>query len=185
MLFIILGVVVFLAIAVIGLYNGLIKSRVRVDESWSDIAVQLKRRADLIPNLVNAVKGYAAHEKGVFEKVTEMRAALISGASAGPVEAAKAENGLAGALKSVFAVAENYPDLKANENFKQLQVELSDTEEKVAASRRFYNSNVTSLNTKIQTFPGNIFAGMLGITARQFFEVENRAEIEKPVEVKF
>jgi LemA protein len=171
--------------AVVGLYNGLIRSRVKVDESWSDIAVQLKRRADLIPNLINTVKGYATHEKEIFEKVAEMRAQLVSATDKGAAESAKAENNLAGALKTVFAIAENYPDLKANQNFMQLQDDLKDTEDKISASRRFYNSNVTDLNTKIQTFPGNVFAGMFGITSREFFNVEDRAEIEKPVEVKF
>ncbi len=184
----VIGIVVILVVLVAivaGIYNGLIRARVKVDESWSDIAVQLKRRADLIPNLVNTVKGYADHESGVLEKVTEMRAALLSATDKGPAAAAQAENMLSGALKSVFAVAENYPNLKADSSFVNLQQELGDTEDKIAASRRFYNSNVTVLNTKVQTFPSNIFAGMLNITKREFFEVENRAELEKPVEVKF
>lgn len=180
-----IGLVIVVIAVLVGIYNGLVSARVKVDESWSDIAVQLKRRADLIPNLVNTVKGYASHEKEVLEKVTEMRAQLVSATDQGPAAAAKAENMLTGALKSVFAVAENYPDLKANQNFLNLQEELTDTEDKISASRRFYNSNVTALNTKVQTFPANIVAGMFRFTAREFFEVEDREAVEKPVEVKF
>lgn len=182
---IILGVVVLGAIFLIATYNGLVKLKVRVDEAWSDISVQLKRRYDLIPNLVNTVQGYAKHESSVFQNVTEARSNALN--AQGPEQSAKAENMLSGALKSLFAVAEAYPDLKANENFKQLQLELVDTEDKIQASRRFYNGSVRELNTKIQVFPNNVFAGMLGFKAREFFEVDEaeQAAVEKPVEVKF
>jgi LemA protein len=166
-------------------YNGLVKLKIRVDEAWSDITVQLKRRLDLIPNLVNSVKGYAAHESGVFEKVTEARANALNAQGKGVKETAAAENQFEGALKSLFAVAEAYPDLKANQNFLQLQQELVDTEDKIQASRRFYNGGVRDLNTKIQVFPNNIFAGMLGFHQREFFEVEDMASVEKPVDVQF
>lgn len=183
-------IVIIIVVVLIGLffwatYNGLVKLNVRVQEAWSDITVQLKRRADLIPNLVESVKGYAAHEKGVFEAVTEARAAVLGATEQGPAAAAKAENQFEGALKNLFAVAEAYPQLKANENFLQLQNELVDTEDKVQASRRFYNGGVRDLNTKIQTFPSNLIAGMLGFKLREFFEVEDQAAVEKPVEVKF
>jgi LemA protein len=164
-LVIVLAVILFWVIAI---YNGLIKLKNRVDEAWSDIDVQLKRRYDLIPNLVNTVKGYAAHEKEVFEKVTEARARAMS---AGTTEdKAQAENMLSNTLKSLFAVAEAYPDLKANQNFLELQRELTDTEDKIQAARRFYNGNVRDFNTKIEIFPNNIFAGILSFTKRQFFE---------------
>lgn len=185
-LIILLVIVALLAVVGIFLwstYNSLVTLKVRVDEAWSDITVQLKRRTDLIPNLVNSVKGYAAHESGVFQKVTEARSAIMD--AKGVKETADAENMLEGALKSLFAVAEAYPDLKANENFLQLQNELVDTEDKIQASRRFYNGGVRDLNTKIQVFPNNVFAGMLGFTARDFFEVEDMAAVENPVEVKF
>lgn len=182
-LWIILGLVVLLGLFLWVTYNGLVTLKVRVDEAWSDITVQLKRRADLIPNLVNSVKGYAAHESGVFEKVTEARSAVMG--AKGVKETADAENMLEGALKSLFAVAEAYPDLKANQNFLQLQQELVDTEDKIQASRRFYNGGVRDLNTKIQVFPNNVFAGMLGFTQRDFFEVEDMASVEKPVDVQF
>lgn len=180
---IILGIVVVVAIFLWATYNGLVTLKVRVDEAWSDITVQLKRRADLIPNLVNSVKGYAAHESGVFQAVTEARSAIMN--AKGVQETAAAENMLEGALKSLFAVAEAYPDLKANQNFLQLQQELVDTEDKIQASRRFYNGGVRDLNTKIQVFPNNVFAGMLGFTKRDFYEVEDQATIEKPVDVQF
>jgi LemA protein len=182
-LWILIGIVVILAIFLWATYNGLVTLKIRVDEAWSDITVQLKRRLDLIPNLVNSVKGYAAHESGVFEKVTEARTAALN--AKGVKETAAAENQFEGALKSLFAVAESYPDLKANQNFLQLQQELVDTEDKIQAARRFYNSGVRDLNTKIQIFPNNIFAGMLGFRQREFFEVEDMATVEKPVEVKF
>lgn len=186
-LYIGLGVLAFLILVGIGMYNGLIKTRLRVDEAWSDITVQMKRRFDLIPNLINTVKGYAAHEKAVFDKVSEARNAAITASSQGPEASAKAEAGFAGALKSLFAVAEAYPDLKANTNFLQLQAELTDTEDKIQASRRFYNGAVQQYNVKIHTVPSNIFAGMFGFKAREFFDVDDadRATVEKPVEVKF
>jgi len=180
---IIVAIVVIVALFLWVTYNGLVKLKIRVDEAWSDITVQLKRRLDLIPNLVNSVKGYAAHEAGVFEKVTEARANALN--AQGVKETAAAENQFEDALKSLFAVAENYPQLKANENFLQLQQELVDTEDKIQASRRFYNSGVRDLNTKMQVFPNNLFAGMLGFKQREFFEVENMAEAEKPVNVQF
>lgn len=185
-LLIALGVIVVMVIAyLIGTYNTLVKLKVRVEEAWSDITVQLKRRADLIPNLIETVKGYAAHEKEVFQKVTEARAAVMSATSQGPEATAKAENMFESALKSLFAVAEAYPDLKANENFLHLQQELVDTEDKIQASRRFYNGGVRDLNTKIETFPVNLVAGMFGFVKRQFFEVEDMASVENPVAVKF
>lgn len=184
-LWIILGVVVVLAIALVGIYNGLVRTKIRVDEAWSDITVQLKRRIDLIPNLVETVKGYAKHEKGVFEEVTKARAAMTN--ASGVAETAEADNMLSGALKSLFAVAEAYPDLKANTNFQDLQNELVDTEDKIQAARRFYNAAVREFNTKIQVFPTVIFAGMLGFTSREFFELDEaeQAKAEKPVDVKF
>jgi LemA protein len=182
-LWIVLGIVAVLAIFLWMTYNALVTLKIRVDEAWSDITIQLKRRLDLIPNLVNSVKGYAAHESGVFEKVTEARANALN--AKGVKETAEAENMFEGALKSLFAVAEAYPDLKANQNFLQLQEELVDTEDKIQASRRFYNGGVRDLNTKIQVFPNNIFAGMLGFKQREFFEVEDMATVEKPVNVQF
>jgi LemA protein len=182
-LWIVIGIVVLLGIFLWATYNSLVTLKIRVDEAWSDITVQLKRRLDLIPNLVNSVKGYAAHESGVFEKVTEARANALN--AKGVKETAAAENEFEGALKSLFAVAEAYPDLKANQNFLQLQQELVDTEDKIQASRRFYNGGVRDLNTKIQVFPNNVFAGMLGFKQREFFEVEDMASVQQPVEVKF
>ena len=156
---IVIGVLLLLVIGfLIATYNGLVKLKNRVEEAWSDITVQLKRRTDLIPNLVNTVKGYAAHEQGVFDAVTKARSAIMDAKTV--QEAADGENMLEGALKSLFAVAEAYPDLKANQNFLQLQQELVDTEDKIQASRRFYNGGVRDLNTKIQTFPVNVVAGM-------------------------
>lgn len=185
MLIVILAIVGVLLLALVVIYNSLVRSKVRVDEAWSDITVQLKRRADLIPNLVNTVKGYAKHEKQVFEDVTKARSAVMG--AQGPADTAKAENQFQSALKSLFAVAEAYPDLKANENFRQLQDELVDTEDKIQASRRFYNGSVRDLNTKIQTFPTNVFAGMLGFKSREFFDVDEgeAAAIAKPTDVKF
>ncbi len=184
-MWVVLIILAVLVVAGIAIYNGLVKANVRVDEAWSDITVQLKRRADLIPNLVNTVKGYATHEKSVFEDVTEARAKTLS--AQGPADAAKAENQFQAALKSLFAVAEAYPDLKANENFKHLQEELVDTEDKIQASRRFYNGSARDLNTKIKVFPTSIFAGMMGFKSREFFEVAEgeAAAIAQPTEVKF
>jgi len=184
-LWIALGVVVVLIVFLWTTYNALVKLKVRVDEAWSDITVQLKRRADLIPNLVNTVKGYAKHEKGVFEEVTKARSEVINAKT--PRDAAKADNMLEGALKSIFAVAEAYPDLKASQNFSELQQELIDTEDKIQAARRFYNSGVRDLNTKLLTFPTNLFANMLGFKEREFFDVEEseRNKVENPVDVNF
>lgn len=184
-LWILIGVLVVLAIGLWVLYNSLVTLRVRVDEAWSDITVQLKRRLDLIPNLVNSVKGYAKHEREVFENVTEARANALN--AQGVKETAQAENQFEAALKSLFAVAENYPDLKANENFLQLQQELVDTEDKIQAARRFYNGGVRDLNTKVQQFPSNVVAGMFGFKQRDFFELDEAAmaQAEKPVDVKF
>lgn len=165
-------------------YNALVTLKIRVDEAWSDITIQLKRRLDLIPNLIETVKGYASHEKQVFQDVTEARANALN--AQGVKETAKAENQFESALKSIFAVAEAYPDLKANQNFQDLQAELVDTEDKIQAARRFYNTSVRDLNTKIQVFPNNIFAGMLGFVQREFFETDDPKEsLEKPVSVKF
>lgn len=184
---ILLAIAVLLVVAVIGIYNALIKSKLRVDEAWSDITVQLKRRADLIPNLIATVKGYAKHEKGVFEAVTEARSAIMSATKKGPEAAAKAENMLEGALKSLFAVAEAYPDLKADQNFQQLQQELVDTEDKIVGSRRYYNGAVKDFNMKVQVFPTNLIAGMLGFKSREFFDVDEseKEAIQKPTEVNF
>jgi LemA protein len=184
-LWVILGIVVLLVIFLWVTYNGLVRLNVRVQEAWSDITVQLKRRADLIPNLVESVKGYAKHESQVFEDVTTARANVLSATQQGPAATAQAENQFEGALKSLFAVAEAYPQLRASENFQQLQNELVDTEDKIQASRRFYNGGVRDLNTRIQQFPANLVAGMLGFKNREFFEVEDMASVEKPVEVKF
>ena len=179
---VILGVIILLGVA---MYNGLVRANVRVDEAWSDITVQLKRRYDLIPNLVNTVKGYASHEKEVFEKVTEARANALN--AQGVAETAKAENQFQQALKSIFAVAEAYPDLKATENFQQLSAEITDTEDKIQAARRFYNGSARDLNTKIKVFPTNIFAGMLGFKPREFFEVDEAqaAAVAEPTKVEF
>lgn len=182
---IILAVIVFLAIIIGVMYNSLITLKVRVDEAWSDITVQLKRRLDLIPNLVETVKGYAKHENSVFTAVTEARNAALN--AKGVKATAAADNQFEGALKSMFAVAEAYPDLKANQSFVELQQELVDTEDKIQASRRFYNGGVRDLNTKIQVVPTNIIAGMFGIKSREFFELDEAemAKAEKPTEVKF
>ena len=164
-------------------YNGLVTLNVRVDEAWSDITVQLKRRADLIPTLIETVKGYAAHEKGVFEAVTKARAESLSAGS--PAEASAAENHMQSALKSIFAVAEAYPQLQASQNYLQLQGELVDTEDKIQASRRFYNGGVRELNTKIKVFPNTLFVRGLGFTEREFFEVADAASIAEPPRVQF
>ncbi|HNT30335.1 MAG TPA: LemA family protein [bacterium] len=162
-------------------YNGLVTARMRVKEAWAGIDVQLKRRFDLIPNLVETVKGYASHEKTVFENVTKARTAAMAGGSV--AEQAEANNMLTGALKSLFAVAEAYPDLKAQANFQQLQSELSDTEDKIAYARQFYNTNVLDYNTKIQVFPTVLIAGMFGFKAEEFFEAEEAAR--EAVKVSF
>jgi LemA protein len=185
LLWVVLGLAVVLAIFVWATYNGLVQLNVRVQEAWSDITVQLKRRADLIPNLVEAVKGYAAHEKQVFQDVTEARSNVLEATKKGPEATAAAENQFEQALKSLFAVSEAYPELRASENFQKLQDELVDTEDKIQAARRFYNGGVRDLNTRIQQFPANVVAGMFNFKSREFFEVEDMATIEKPVEVKF
>jgi LemA protein len=183
--------VVLLIAAVIGIflwvtYNALVALKVRVDEAWSDITVQLKRRADLIPNLIDTVKGYAAHEKEVFENVTRARAATVSPeALEHPQQAAQAEGMLQGALKSLFAVSEAYPQLVASTNFLELQRELTDTEDKIMASRRFFNGGVRELNIKIQQFPNNVFANSLGFAEREFYEVDNLSAIQEPPKAKF
>lgn len=180
------GIVIFLVVAVVAYvwltYNSLITLRERIKEALSGIDVQLKRRADLIPNLLETVKGYAKHEKVVFEEVTKARTALMKADS--PHQKAEADNMLTGALKSLFAVAEDYPDLKASDNFKELQNELADTEDKVSYSRQFYNSNVLAYNTKIQTVPANIIANQFKFKPFEFFEVDEEAERKAP-SVKF
>lgn len=183
----VLIVVVVLAV-IVGIYlwatyNSLVTLNVRVEEAWSDITVQLKRRADLLPNLIETVKGYAAHEKGVFEAVTKARAETLSAST--PAEAAVAEGHMQSALKSIFAVAEAYPQLHASENFLQLQAELVDTEDKVQAARRFYNGGVREFNTKILVFPNNLFAKRLGFSKREFFDVADAAAISEPPRVQF
>lgn len=175
---ILLIIAAVIVLGIIFIYNSLIRLRNRVDEAWSDISVQLKRRYDLIPNLIETVKGYAKHEKKVFEDVTKARTAAMGAQTV--AEKDQAENMLSGALKSLFAVAEAYPELKANENFGKLQDELTDTEDKIMASRRFYNGNVRDFNTKIETFPTNLMANSLGFKKYDFFEVETEAEKANP-----
>jgi len=176
-------VVVLLILFVVVTYNGLVRTRNRIDNAKSQIDVQLKRRHDLIPNLVETVKGYAAHEKGVFESVTQARANAINAQSASPQAQAQAENQLSGALKSLFAVAEAYPDLKANQNFLNLQEELTSTEDKIAYSRQFYNDSVLGYNNKIQSFPGNVIANIGNFPPREYFEGD--AGEQGPVSVQF
>jgi LemA protein len=179
---VVLGVLVLFLIVI---YNGLVRAKTRVDEAWSDITVQLKRRYDLIPNLIETVKGYAKHEREVLQNVTDARANAIN--AQGPKEQAQAENVFTDALKSLFAVSESYPDLKANQNFKALQDELVDTEDKIQAARRFYNGSARDLNIKIKTFPNILFAGMLGFKEYEFFEVDESEKegVSKPTAVKF
>jgi LemA protein len=181
-------VIVLVVAAIVGVYlwstyNGLVTLNVRVDEAWSDITVQLKRRADLLPNLIETVKGYAAHEKGVFEAVTKARAETLSAAT--PGDAAVAEGHMQSALKRIFAVAEAYPQLHASQNFLALQAELTDTEDKIQAARRFYNGGVREFNTKILVFPNNIWAKNLGFAKREFFDVADAASIAEPPRVQF
>jgi LemA protein len=182
---IILGIIVLVVLLLVFLYNRLVSLRQTVNQAWSDISVQLKQRHDLVPNLVETVKGYAAHERGTFEAVTAARNAAVS--ASGPEAQAKAENMLTGALRQLFALAEAYPDLKANQNFLQLQSDLSDLENKIAASRRFFNNAVQEYNTSIQQFPAALIAGQFGFTARDFFELDEgeAAAVAKPPEVKF
>lgn len=182
----IIGIIIaVIIIAGVAMYNGLVRLNVRTDEAWSDITVQLKRRYDLIPNLVETVKGYASHEKTVFEDVTKARANALN--AQGVAETAKADNAFTQTMKSLFAVAENYPDLKASDNFQQLQAELTDTEDKIQAARRFYNGSARDLNIKIKTFPTSIFAGMLGFKPREFYEVDEAqaAAVAEPTKVAF
>jgi len=183
---IVVAIVVVIGIALAVMYNSLVRLNIQADEAWSDITVQLKRRYDLIPNLVNSVKGYATHEKTVLEDVTKARSQALN--AQGVQETAKAENQFQETLKSLFAVAESYPQLRANENFLQLQGELVDTEDKIQASRRFYNGVVRDFNSKRKVFPTNIFAGMLGFNKdREFFELDDAATaaVQNPVDVKF
>ena len=175
---ILIAVVVLLVLYGIVIFNSLIRLRNRAEEGFSDIDVQLKRRHDLIPNLVETVKGYAAHERGVFENVAATRSAAVS--AQGPEAQAQAENALTGALRQLFAVAENYPDLKASQNFLELQNQLTDTEDKIQAARRFYNMTVRDLNIKIQSFPSSIIANMKKITDREFFEIDDPADRAVP-----
>ncbi len=189
MIWLIIGGVVLLVIIVLAvMYNGLVRLNQQSQEAWSDITVQLKRRYDLIPNLISAVKGYAKHEKSVFEKVTEARANALNAQGEGVKETAKAENQFEDALKSIFAVAENYPQLRATENFQKLQDELTDTEDKIMAARRFYNGIVRDFNTKRTVFPTNLFAKMLGFKEdKEFFELDEAemASASKPVKAEF
>jgi len=182
-LYIILTIVAVIVLWAIFAYNGFVRLMTRTNEAWADIDVQLKRRYDLIPNLIETVKGYAAHESTTFQKVTEARTAAMGAQSI--EEHAQAENMLTGALKSLFAVSESYPDLKANQNFLELQRELSDTENKIQAARRFYNTNVRDLNIKIQTFPSNIIANLFKFIKKEFFELEEGSEAKEPVKVSF
>lgn len=182
-LYIILAVVVAFILFLVFKYNSFITLRIRTQEAWADIDVQLKRRYDLIPNLVNTVKGYATHESATFEKITEARSRAMQAGT--PGEKGEAENMLSGTLKSLFAISEAYPDLKANTNFLQLQSELADTENKIQASRRFYNGNVRDLNTAIDMFPGNIIAGMFNFVKMDFFQLEEGSAEKEPVKVSF
>ena len=182
--YIILAVLAVLIIWAVAAYNRFVTLTNRVREGWSDIEVQMKRRYDLIPNLVETVKGYAAHEAGTLQKVTEMRTRAMNATA--PEEKADAENMLTGALKTLFAVSENYPDLKANRNFVELQRELSDTENKIQAARRFYNGVVMELNTKLASFPSNLFGNMFGFKEGEFFQLgADEAAAKNPVAVKF
>ncbi len=176
-------VIIVLVAGAIMLYNGLVRSKNRVDEAWSDIEVQLKRRYDLIPNLVETVKGYAGQESTVLENVTKARTMAMNAGSM--KEKLQDENMLSGALKSLFAVSESYPDLKSNQNFLKLQGDLTDTEDKIQASRRFYNGTVRDYNTKLQTVPTNIFANIFGFKVREFFDIDEKGPEGQPVQVKF
>jgi len=182
-IYIVLGIIIALVLYLVFKYNGFVTLLTRTKEAWADIDVQLKRRYDLIPNLVNAVKGYATHESSAFEKVTEARSRAMQAGSV--KDKGEAENQLSGTLKSLFAISEAYPELKANTNFIELQKELSDTENKIMASRRFYNGNVRDFNTGVQMFPGNIIAKMFKFTLMEFFELEQDSAEKNPVEVKF
>ena len=172
---IVIVIVVLIAIVFVAGYNGLVRLRNRIDSAWSQIGVQLERRHDLIPNLIETVKGYAAHEKSTLEGVVEARNAAIQAKSAGPEQQAQAENVLTGALKSLFALAEAYPDLKANQSFLSLQEELTATEDRIAYARQFYNDSVMKYDNKIQSIPSNIIAGMFGFKSREYFQAEQGA----------
>jgi LemA protein len=179
-----LAVVAVIAFAVVGIYNGLVRLNVRADNAWSDIDVQLKRRHDLIPNVVETVKGYAAHERQTLEAVVNARARAVSAQGAGPAERGQAEGALTGALRGLFALAEAYPQLRATENFSQLQATLATIEDAVQNARRYYNAVVRDLNTRVQQFPSNLVAGMFGFKNREFFEIPDAAQRETP-QVKF
>lgn len=185
LLYVLLGLGILLILVVISIYNGLVTAQQRIAEAWSDIEVQLKRRYDLIPNVVETVKGYASHERETFDRVIQARSAAMQAGSAG--EHGKAENMLSGALKSLFALAEAYPDLKANQNFGKLQDELSDTENKIQAARRFYNSSVRDFNTKLAVFPSNMIAGFFGgkFKEREYFDLDEEGAARENVKVKF
>jgi LemA protein len=181
---VVLGVIVVLVLWIIMIYNGLVAMRQRVNQSFADVDVQLKQRHDLIPNLVETVKGYAAHERGTLEAVIQARNAAVS--AQGPAAQGAAENMLSGALRQMFALSESYPDLKANANFQQLQAELTDIENKIAASRRFFNNTVSEYNTGIQQFPAALFAAMLGFSQKSFFDLgDDRKTVEQAPQVKF
>jgi LemA protein len=183
---IVLVVIVVLVLWVVMIYNGLVAMRQRVNQSFADVDVQLRQRHDLIPNLVETVKGYAAHERGTLEAVVQARNSAVAAAGQGPAAQGAAENMLSGALRQLFALSENYPDLKANANFQQLQAELSDIENKIAAARRFFNNSVSEYNTGIQQFPAALFAGMFGFSPRPFFDLgEDRKTVEQAPQVKF
>lgn len=180
----VLAVLAVIAFAVIGIYNGLVRLNIQVGNAWSDIDVQLKRRHDLIPNVVETVKGYAAHERQTLEAVVNARARAVSAQGAGPAERGQAEGALTGALRGLFALAEAYPQLRATENFNQLQATLAQIEDAVQNARRYYNAVVRDLNTKVQQFPSNLIAGMFGFKNREFFEIPDAAQRETP-QVKF
>lgn len=181
--FVLLGVLVVVGLIVAGMYNGLVRARSSCDESWSDIDTELRRRYDLVPNMVETVKGYATHERDTLERVIQARNTAMANTGS-PASQAKDENVLVGALRQMFAVAEAYPQLKANENFLKLQEELSNTEDRIQRSRRFYNANVRDLNNRIQVFPSNVIANMFAFTQREYFEIEDAA-VREPVKVKF
>ena len=180
LLIILIVIIIVILVAIVAIYNGLVTARNKVKNAWAQIDVQLNRRADLIPNLVETVKGYAGHESSVFEDVTAARAGLMN--ANGVKEIGEANNQLSNTLKTLFAVAENYPELKANENFKELQAQLAETEDKIAYSRQFYNDTVLMYNNKCQTFPSNIFAGMFGFKEADFFEAAGEARSVPKVE---
>lgn len=182
-LYIIIGVIVLFALWAVVAYNSFVSYVNRTKEAWADIEVQLKRRYDLIPNLVNTVKGYATHESGAFEKVSEARSKAMQAGT--PADKSEAENALTGTLKSLFAISEAYPDLKANTNFLELQRELSDTENKIQAARRFYNGNVRDLNIAIESFPGNVIASIFNFSKMELFDLADNDVAQQPVEVKF